>query len=77
MFLPKVLRLRVAFAINNNLNMKLRNSNVVQLSANVQHNNGVLEVVPRGGGGPRPRAGASAGAEGRNRGPKPRAETEK
>ena len=67
MFLPKVLRLRVAFAINNNLNMKLRNSNVVQLSANVQHNNGVLA-----------RAGASAGAsagprpetEARNRGPK-------
>ena len=36
MFLPKVLRLRVAFAINNNLNMKLRNSDVVQLSAIVQ-----------------------------------------
>jgi hypothetical protein len=35
MLLPKVPRLRVAFAINNNLNMK-RNSSVVQLSAIVQ-----------------------------------------
>jgi hypothetical protein len=72
MFLPKVPRLRVAFAINNNLNMKLRDSNVVQLSAIVQlwyHAQWVLEVdateVPvEEARNPR------AETEGRNRGPK-------
>ena len=49
MFLPKVLRLRVAFAINDNLNMKLRNSmlcNGVQLCYGTpcSTHNGVLEV---------------------------------
>ena len=66
MFLPKVLRLRVAFAINNNLNMT-RNSNVVQLSAIGQlrcKHHGVLEVD------------ATRGRRRETRGPKPRPETE-
>jgi hypothetical protein len=81
MFPPKLLRLRVAFAINNNLNMKLRNSNVVQLSAiecnratlgtelcnSGSTHHGVLEVDAAGGG---------AKPEARNRGPKPRPEAE-
>ena len=66
MFPPKVLRLRVAFAINNNLNMT-RNSNVVQLSAIGQlwcKHHGVLEVD------------ATRGRRRETRGPKPRPETE-
>ena len=76
MFLRRVLRLRVAFAINNNLNMKQRNSKVVQLSAIVQLTGlclvagparmGYLRWMPLGGGGAKPEA--------RNRGAKPRRE---
>ncbi len=85
MFPPKVPRLRVAFAINNNLNMKLRNSNVVQLSAiecnratlgtelcnSGSTNHGVLEDQVEVDA-----AGGGAKPEAGNRGPKPRPETE-
>ena len=76
MFLRTVLRLRVAFAINNNLNMKQRNSKVVQLytcNCATQYWSGLpgarmgyLRWMPLGGGGAKPEA--------RNRGAKPRRE---